>query len=97
MTTEGFEDVLQFWFPNRRTSNLAVMVRQWEWWFCSCADAHIIKYFSPLLERAGKVNLMLGLMNPARGSHLSSSSISSPERFIEELLEHLHKTFMLAP
>ncbi|KAF3890612.1 MULTISPECIES: DUF924 family protein [Nostocales] len=52
MTTEGFEDVLQFWFPNRRTSNLAVMVRQWEWWFCSCADAHIIKYFSPLLERA---------------------------------------------
>ncbi|GAA6619461.1 DUF924 family protein [Scytonema sp. NUACC26] len=57
MKTSGFEDVLQFWFPNQLTSNLAAMVRQWEWWFCSSAPADIIKYFSPLLERAERGEL----------------------------------------
>jgi uncharacterized protein (DUF924 family) len=46
------EDVLQFWFPNQPSDDLAAMVRQWDWWFRGGGDAHIIEHFSSLLERA---------------------------------------------
>ncbi|MGI2905651.1 DUF924 family protein [Tolypothrix sp. VBCCA 56010] len=52
MKAEGFEDVLRFWFKSRPSGGQAAMVRAWEWWFRSGADADIIKHFSPLLERA---------------------------------------------
>jgi uncharacterized protein (DUF924 family) len=58
MKTEGFEDVLQFWFPNLPSNDHAARVRQWEWWFRGGGDAQIIEHFSPLLERAirGELN-----------------------------------------
>jgi uncharacterized protein (DUF924 family) len=58
MKTEGFEDVLQFWFPNLPSGDPAARVRQWEWWFRGGDDAQIIDRFVPLLERAirGELN-----------------------------------------
>jgi uncharacterized protein (DUF924 family) len=57
MKTEQFEDVLRFWFPDRFDSDLAVLVRQWQWWFRGGGDADIIERFSPLLERATRGEL----------------------------------------
>lgn len=51
LKTEHPEDVLQFWFPDQG-GNPATILRRWQWWFRGGADADIIKYFSPLLERA---------------------------------------------
>jgi uncharacterized protein (DUF924 family) len=52
MKTEGFEDVLQFWFSNLPSDDHAARVRQWEWWFRGGGDTEIIEHFPPLLERA---------------------------------------------
>jgi uncharacterized protein (DUF924 family) len=50
---EEFEDVLQFWFPERlRDADHTALVGQFEWWFRGGADAAIIKRFQPLLEQA---------------------------------------------
>ena len=47
-----YEDVLRFWFPNQGNSDIAVMVRQWEWWFRGGTGAYITENFIPLLEQA---------------------------------------------
>lgn len=52
MKTKQFEDVLQFWFPDRFDSDQATMVRQWQWWFRGGGNTEIIEHFSPLLEQA---------------------------------------------
>lgn len=52
MKTEGFEDVLQFWFSNLPSDDPAARVRQWQWWFRGGGDTEIIEHFQPLLERA---------------------------------------------
>jgi uncharacterized protein (DUF924 family) len=52
MKIEGFEDVLQFWFPNLPSGDPAARVRQWEWWFRGGGDAEIVELFSPLLASA---------------------------------------------
>jgi uncharacterized protein (DUF924 family) len=51
------EDVLQFWFPIQPDADLAVILRQWIWWFRGGADTDIIERFSPLLERAARGEL----------------------------------------
>ena len=52
MQTIEFEDVLKFWFPRLPDGDLAVWVRQFDWWFRGGGDAEIGERFSPLLERA---------------------------------------------
>ncbi len=52
MKTQLDRDILQFWFPILPKGDRAAMVRQWEWWFRSGADADIIAHFAPILERA---------------------------------------------
>lgn len=52
MPTQEFEEVLEFWFPQRVRNEHAVMVRQFAWWFRGGADAAISKRFSLLLGRA---------------------------------------------
>ena len=52
MQTTAFEDVLKFWFPRLPHGDLAVWVRQFDWWFRGGGDAEIVARFSPLLERA---------------------------------------------
>jgi uncharacterized protein (DUF924 family) len=52
LTTEKYEEVLQFWFPSQPSPNPAAMVQQWEWWFRGGANVEIIERFSPLLEQA---------------------------------------------
>ena len=57
MSTEEFEDVLRFWFPQHLRDEYAAMVRQFEWWFRGGADAAIAEQFSLLLERATRREL----------------------------------------
>ncbi|MFB2976501.1 DUF924 family protein [Microseira sp. BLCC-F43] len=57
MKTERSEDVLQFWFPSQPKGEIAAMVRQWEWWFRSGADADITKHFSSLHQQAARGEL----------------------------------------
>lgn len=52
MKTLLYQDLLRFWFPILPSGDRAVMVRQWQWWFCSGADADINEHFAPILERA---------------------------------------------
>jgi uncharacterized protein (DUF924 family) len=52
MKTTAFEDVLKFWFPCIPHGDLAVRVRQFDWWFRGGGDAEIVERFSSLLERA---------------------------------------------
>ena len=52
MSTEEFEQVLRFWFPQHMRDEHAAMVRQFEWWFRGGADPGIAERFSLLLERA---------------------------------------------
>ena len=49
MQSEGFEEVLRFWFPDLSTADHARMVRQFEWWFRGGADAAICERFANLL------------------------------------------------
>ena len=51
MQSEGFEEVLRFWFPDLSADH-ARMIRQFEWWFRGGADAAICERFANLLERA---------------------------------------------
>ena len=51
MQSEGFEEVLRFWFPDLSADH-ARMIRQFEWWFRGGADAAICERFLKLLERA---------------------------------------------
>ena len=48
------EDVLRFWFPTQPSSDRSTMVCRWDWWFRGGADAAVIAYFLPLLERAAR-------------------------------------------
>jgi uncharacterized protein (DUF924 family) len=57
MPTGEFEDVLRFWFPQYLSSDHAVMVRQFEWWFGGGTDATIAERFPFLLERATRGEL----------------------------------------
>jgi uncharacterized protein (DUF924 family) len=57
MIGEEFEDVLGFWFPEQLAGDHAAMVRQFEWWFRSGADAAVEERFSGLLERAARGEL----------------------------------------
>jgi uncharacterized protein (DUF924 family) len=52
MATEGYEDVLDFWFPDLSNADHARLVRRFEWWFRGGADATICERFSLLHERA---------------------------------------------
>ena len=53
--SEGFEDVLRFWFPSDN-GELATG-RQFKWWMGGGADAEVLARFPPLLERAGRGEL----------------------------------------
>jgi uncharacterized protein (DUF924 family) len=57
LTTEGFEDVLRFWFPRRLSGAQAAIIRQIEWWFCGGADTDVAERFPLLLERAARGQL----------------------------------------
>ena len=48
MQSEGFEEVLRFWFPDLSADH-ARMIRQFEWWFRGGADAAICERFAKLL------------------------------------------------
>uniref|UniRef100_B8HL52 DUF924 domain-containing protein n=1 Tax=Cyanothece sp. (strain PCC 7425 / ATCC 29141) TaxID=395961 RepID=B8HL52_CYAP4 len=49
---KGFENVLQFWFPQQLAKDQASLVRQWEWWFRGGADEEIRQHFVPVLDQA---------------------------------------------
>lgn len=52
METQQYQDILRFWFPILPKGDRAAIVRQWQWWFRSGADADIIAHFAPILEHA---------------------------------------------
>lgn len=54
---KGFEDVLQFWFPNRPDADQATMVRQFHWWFRGGANEAIQQHFVPVLAQATRGEL----------------------------------------
>lgn len=56
-TTEAWEEVLRFWFPDLRDAEAARIGRQFEWWFRGGADAEIAARFAPLLEAAARGEL----------------------------------------
>jgi uncharacterized protein (DUF924 family) len=57
MSSESFEDVLRFWFPERLCEHHGAMVRQFEWWFRGGADSGVAERFAPLLRRAARGEL----------------------------------------
>ncbi|WP_009630851.1 DUF924 family protein [Synechocystis sp. PCC 7509] len=52
MKTQLYLDILRFWFPILPKSDRTAMIRQWQWWFRSGADAEIVEHFAPLSKRA---------------------------------------------
>lgn len=57
MTTQPFETVLQFWFPDQLSQGQAAIVRQWQWWFRGGISASENERFLPLLEQAAQGDL----------------------------------------
>ncbi len=57
MSTDEFEDVLRFWFPQKLSDDHAALVRQFEWWFRGGADSAIAERFRVLLERGTRGEL----------------------------------------
>ncbi|MGF1566673.1 MAG: DUF924 family protein [Nodosilinea sp.] len=64
MSTESFETVLRFWFPDQFNNDQTALVRQWEWWFRGGMNAHEKALFLPLLERAKRGELNAWSLQP---------------------------------
>jgi uncharacterized protein (DUF924 family) len=56
-SSQPYEEVLGFWFPELSTADHTRMVRQFEWWFRGGADSGIRDRFPLLLDRAARGEL----------------------------------------
>jgi uncharacterized protein (DUF924 family) len=57
LPSAGFEEVLEFWFPEHLSPDHAAMVGQFQWWFGGGANEAVVARFSPLLKRAARGEL----------------------------------------
>jgi uncharacterized protein (DUF924 family) len=57
MSSDGFEEVLGFWFPENAGTNHDALVRQFGWWFGGGANATVAERYPVLLERAARGDL----------------------------------------
>ncbi len=54
---DAYEEVLEFWFPERALADPSKIVQQFEWWFGGGSNADVNRRFLPLLDRAARGTL----------------------------------------